>query len=128
MMKKPAQRERRQRRATDMSNAITYQLDACARAAALEAMLVSDENGLCLAATGARDACEELAAELPIIGRKTREFEGVLLAAGGGRRVTVQRFHVGPDELYLCAVGGDERRIPAQMARSISGLSRILMA
>ena len=129
MTKKPKMSkvtERRVKRADDVAKALQYQLDACRSAAHAPAMVISDEHGLCLAAAGPRETCDEVAAELPLIGRKTREFEGVLLATGGGRRITMQRFDVRGDELYVGVIEGDESRIPAQLARSISGVSRIL--
>src|SRR5262245_50820945 len=69
--------ERRRRRSKDPLQALHLQLDACRRAAALDGMVLSDEDGLLLAATGDRDACDEVAARLPLIGRRSPAFEGV---------------------------------------------------
>ncbi len=90
--------------------------------------MLSDEHGLCLAASGPRDTCDEVAAKLPIIGRKAGDFQGVLLTPQGGFLAMLQRFFVDESELYLCAIGGDENLRARQIARSISGVARILSA
>jgi hypothetical protein len=89
-------------------------------------MVLSDEDGLCLAASGPESTCQELAATLPLIGRKAGDFSGVLLAPGGGMSAMVQRFRVDSAELYMCALGGDEDLRARQIARSIRGCARIL--
>ena len=121
-------RDRRVRRAHDVARALQFQLDSCRTGGRLDAMVVSDDTGLCLAATGERETCEEIAAGLPMLGQKAGDFDGVLLWNGGGGTVKVRRFRVAESELYVCAVGGEDRRARYELARSISGVTRILAA
>jgi len=119
-------RERRQRRSDNTTLALHYQLEACRRAARLEGLILSDEDGFCLASTGDPHACQEVAAQLPFIGRKTREFEGVLLGTEGGWRICMHRFGVPGGELYLCAIGAGGAERDRQMALSRGAVRRIL--
>lgn len=118
--------DRRRRRSHDAFEAIGFQLQACTEDAGLDAMVVADEDGLCLAAAGPADRCGEIAAHLPILGRQPGGFRGVLLADDGGIPADVQRFLIDGSELYVCAIGGDEDLRARQIARSIRGCARIL--
>jgi hypothetical protein len=120
--------DRRRRRSRDVSEALRNQLDACREDAALEAMVLADEDGLCLAAAGPGQTCGELAATVPLLGRKAGDFQGVLLSDRGGKQMMVQRFRIDASELYLCAIGGDDDQRARQIARSMCGVSRILRA
>jgi len=119
-------KERRRRRAQDPTGALRHQLDACREDAALQAIMVSDDAGVCLAASGPAGTCDEIAARLPMIGRGGDDFAGILLCAQGGWSVQVKKFHVGSAELYACTVGGKARPAARQLARSVSGAARIL--
>jgi hypothetical protein len=118
--------ERRRRRSRDTIRALELQLDASRRAGALEAMVLSDGDGLLLASTGDREACQEVAARLPIIGRRVAQFEGTLLSAGKSLRVRMRRFVVGTCELYIAAVGGGGESGERAIGGSIGGATRIL--
>ena len=120
--------DRRRRRANDVALALRYQLDACRGESAMEALVVADEDGLCLAASGPLETCHEVAAVLPFLGRRRKHFQGTVLSAKGGLRVLVQAFDFGGQELYACAIGGDERRRGADLERSVAGVTRILAA
>ena len=104
-------RERRHRRSDNTTLALHYQLEACRQAARLEGLVLSDEDGFCLAASGDPQACHEVAAQLPFIGRKVGEFEGVLLGTEGGWKIRMQRFGVTGGQLFLCAIARE--RIPS---------------
>jgi len=119
-------RERRQRRSDNTTLALHYQLDACRQTAKLDGLILSDEDGFCLAASGDPQACQEVAAQLPFIGRKVRDFEGVLLGTEGGWRICMHRFGVPDGELYLCAIGAAGTERDRQLARSRGGVRRIL--
>jgi hypothetical protein len=119
---------RRVRRSEDVLTAMTYQLDACLTEAQLEAMVVSDDNGLCVASAGRPDTCEELAARLPIIGRNAPDFGGILLSGAGGMKMVVRTFSVDGQPLYMCALGKPHAKLERTMKRSIKGVSRILAA
>jgi hypothetical protein len=119
-------RDRRRRRSDNTTLALHYQLDASRHAARLDGLVLSDEDGFCLATSGDPHACQEVAAQLPFIGRKVRDFEGVLLGSEGGWRIRMHRFGVPGGELYLCAIGtggGDRER---HLARSRGAVRRIL--
>lgn len=92
-------------------------------------MVLTDDTGLCLAASGPAATCDEIAAAAPILGRKAGDFDGVLLGASRAMRTMMQRFLYEDAKLYLCAVGGDDDLLRArQIARSLSGCCRILAA
>lgn len=120
--------DRRRRRANDVALALRYQLDACRGDAEMEALVVADEDGLCLAASGPLETCHEVAAVLPFLGRRRREFQGTVLSAKGGLRVMVRAFDFGGQELYACAIGGADERRADGLARSVAGVARILAA
>lgn len=121
-------RERRSRRSHDTLEALHLQLETCRRAAGLDGMVLSDQDGLMLARAGDTDACDEVGARLPLLGQRTAEFEGVLLSAESGWRVRMRRFQVGASELYLAAIGGDEGRRESELGRATGAAQRILAA
>ena len=122
------QKTRRVRRSDDVLTAMTYQLDACREEAELEAVVVSDDSGLCVATAGRQETCEELAARLPIIGRNAPEFGGILLSGSGGLQMVVRTFQVGGQPLYMCVVGKPHAKMEGTIKRSIQGVTRILAA
>ena len=117
---------RRKRRSENTTLALGYQLEECRKSAKLEGIVLSDEWGMCLAKSGNAESCDEVAARLPVIGRKTRDFTGVLFSPRRGYEVRMRRFKVGGGELYLCAIGGRPDQRDRQILRSITGVSRIL--
>jgi hypothetical protein len=121
-------KERRRRRATSITLALTYQLDDCCRDGAIDAMVVADGDGLPLAAAGDVYACDEVAARMVLVGPRIRSFDGTLL--GGGQRWDVQMTKVSVDgsELLVCAVGGSPQQRKRQIARGAAGALRILAA
>ncbi|MBI2892375.1 MAG: hypothetical protein HYY06_02405 [Deltaproteobacteria bacterium] len=124
----PDGKERRRRRTLDVALALRYQLDACRGTADMEALVVADEDGLCLAASGPAETCHEVAAVLPFLGGRRGDFRGTVLSARGGMRVLVRTVEFGASELYVCAVGGTEERRAGELERSVLGVSRILAA
>lgn len=119
-------RERRRRRSDNTTLALHYQLDAFRVAARLDGVVLSDDDGFCLASSGDPQACHEVAARLPFIGRKVSDFEGVLLGTDGGWRIRMHRFGVPGGELYLCAIGTGSAERERQLARSRGAVRRIL--
>ncbi|HTE51899.1 MAG TPA: hypothetical protein VK698_13685 [Kofleriaceae bacterium] len=119
-------RERRHRRSDNTTLALHYQLDACRQAAKLEGLILSDEDGFCLATSGDPHACQEVAAQLPFIGRKVPDFEGVLLGTEGGWRIRMHRFGVPGGQLFLCAIGPGGTERERQLALSRGAVRRIL--
>jgi hypothetical protein len=120
-------RERRRRRTEDVMEALHLQLDACRLDAELEAMVVADDHGMCLASSGLPATCLEIAARLPIIGRKTDGWSGTLLGAQGGVPVAMKKIELdGATHLYACAVGGEKDRHAGELSRAEAGVRRIL--
>lgn len=118
--------ERRSNRSSNTSKALLFQLQACREDSSLEAIVLSDEDGLCLAAAGDRDTCDEIAANLPFVGSKAPDFEGVLFSPSKAWKVGVRRFEVMGTELYLCVAGGKGPARDKELQRSLGGVARIL--
>ncbi len=118
--------ERRNRRSNNTTRALGFQLEACRRAAKLEGMVIADETGVPLATSGDLRSCDEVAARLAIVGRKVPEFHGVMFSDEASYSVSMKRFHIGDDELYMCAIGGHLALRTSEVNRSIGGAVRIL--
>ena len=97
--------ERRRRRTDLITQALTYQLLACCEDGGVHAMVVADSDGLSLASSGDRRACDELAARMAQVGARTDGFAGTLLSLGSHGSVDFQgiaksqltagNFHIG---------------------------------
>jgi hypothetical protein len=120
--------ERRQRRSDDTLEALKLQLDACRHDAELEAMVLGDEDGLCLAFSGDESNCHEVAAQMSLVNHKIENFEGVVLAPERAWNLRMRRFRAAGAWLYLCAVGGGTEERGREIQRSIGGVTRILAA
>lgn len=118
-------RDKRQLRSDNTTLALHYQLEHSRAAARLEGMVLSDQDGFCLASSGDPEACQEVAARLPIIGRKVAEFEGILFSAETGWQIRMETIHVAGTDLYLCAIG-NQPEAERVMSRSEFGVRRIL--
>lgn len=119
------QGERRRHRSANTTRALYYQLDACLQESDLEGLVLTDDNGVCLALAGNEYACREIAAHVPLIGRTQGGFEGVVYGPDTGWDVAMHRFPIEGTSLYLCAIGQSADRT-VQLASSIGGVSRIL--
>ena len=102
------------------------QLDACRDDGGVEAMVIFDEQGLRLAASGHAATCEEVAATLPLIGRKLDYFEGEVTSPEGSWDLAMRRFAVDGGSLFVCAVGGRTRDRSRKLLRSMGCASRLL--
>lgn len=94
-------------------------------------MVVADQDGLPLAASGDAQACDEVAARMVLVGARIRQFDGVIFGPGGPAHrwdVQMQRVEVDGAELLVCAVGGTPDARRTQIARSVAGAVRILAA
>jgi predicted regulator of Ras-like GTPase activity (Roadblock/LC7/MglB family) len=120
--------ERRRRRATLVTQALRYQLEACCADGRIHAMVVADGDGLPLASSGDTGACDEVAASMAHIAARTREFSGTL--PGNGHRWEVQMMKVKVDhsDLLVCAIGGSPEQRQRQLLRGARGTLRILHA
>jgi hypothetical protein len=120
--------ERRRRRASTITEALVYQLDACCADGDISAMVVADGDGLALAASGDRYACDEIAARMVLVGPRIRKFDGTLLDGGVRWDVNMTKLSVDGSELLVCAVGGSAEQRERQIARGAAGAMRILAA
>ncbi len=121
-------KERRHRRATTTTLALSYQLDDCCKDGSIQAMVVADADGLPLAAAGDVFACDEVAARIVLVGPKITSFDGTLLGPGTRWDVQMTKVKIDGSELLVCAVGGTAEQRKRQIARGAAGALRILAA
>jgi hypothetical protein len=129
--------ERRQKRSSDPSQAIRHQLEVCRQKAGLDALILADRDGLCIAFSGPATACEEFAARVSLVStlstpsmphRGTSGFDTEIWTEDDRWDVHVRRFDVDGFELCLCAVGGVAGERAVEVERSLRGVTRILAA
>jgi hypothetical protein len=118
--------ERRRRRTNLITQALTYQLSACCEDGKMQAMVVADEDGLPLASSGDRQACDEVAASMVHIGARAPGFCGTLLRLGQCWDVEMTQVVVDGSPLLVCAIGGSAEQRRRQLARGAKGALRIL--
>jgi hypothetical protein len=118
--------ERRRRRSELITQALTYQLLACCEDGKMHAMVVSDEDGLPLAASGDAQICDEIAASMAHVGARTDAFSGTLMRGSEHWPVDMTRLVVDGTPLMVCAVGGSDTQRRRQIARGARGAQRIL--
>ena len=120
--------ERRRRRTDLITQALTYQLLSCCEDGKMQAMVIADADGLALASSGDRHACDEVAASMVHIGARTPAFRGTLLGNGQRWDVEMTKVLVDGSPLVVCAVGGSAEQRQRQVARGAQGTLRILRA
>jgi hypothetical protein len=120
--------DRRHRRSELITQALTFQLLACCEDGRMHAMVVADEDGLPLAASGDVQACDEVAASMAQVAARTDAFSGTLLRGGRHWEVQMARLVVDGSPLVVCAVGGSTEQRGRQLARGTQGARRILGA
>lgn len=126
--------ERRQLRSGVLADALRLQLEACRAEEGLDAIVVSDELGFCVAHAGGNGTHADLAARLPLLAhpaqrpaRDSDEDELTDRPAG----MTVTTFSIAGAKLHACAVGpspaeGHDGPGVAVLARVASGFTRLL--
>jgi hypothetical protein len=119
-------KDRRRRRATTITDALVYQLDACRADGKIQAMVVADADGLPLAASGDRYACDEVAARVVLVGPRIKSFDGTLLGNNARWDVKMTKVSVDGSDLLVCAVGGTAEQRARQIKRGAAGALRIL--
>lgn len=120
--------ERRRRRSHFHSEALFYQLDTSRERAQLQAMILADEDGLCVASSGDAELCEEFALHAAMVCNDSSDFEGCVFSPNGRWDIHMQRFDFQGIPLFLCAVGGSDRDRANEIKISMNGVSRILAA
>jgi hypothetical protein len=120
--------ERRHRRSELITQALTYQLLACCEDGRMAAMVVADEDGLPLAASGDGATCDEVAASMAHVAARTHQFAGTIYRGGRHWDVEMTRVAIDGSALLVCAVGGSPEQRWRQLARCAQGARRILGA
>ena len=117
--------ERRKRRSAVLQEALTLQLDACARRSGVDYMVLADQQGLIIARS--RDVCEaeEVAAFGPFLADR-RPWSGRLPCESGPRDASIAPFRLSGQSVYLCAVGTQSKRVGGEMIQAQCGVRRIL--
>lgn len=115
--------DRRTRRSGERQVALRYQLEHARDRGGLEALVVSDCDGLLVAHAGDATVCEELGAYAPLLTRSVMGMRLPPLLRGG--EVAVRSLTLNGQELYLSAVGGGVAR-DALLSNSALGVKRIL--
>jgi hypothetical protein len=127
----PARRiDRRRNRSSNLGQALHLQLEACRAEAALDAIVVADDLGICVAAASedAGGQLEELAAWLPLSERAGLDRLRTPAPAGLAAPNALRRFVIGRSALFMCAVGGQNDARAACLLRAELGFRRILAA
>jgi hypothetical protein len=127
-------RERRRNRSKFPATALQLQLRHCVKLFGVDSMSLGDNRGLVVASSDSSEASEVLAAFAPLIhGQRKATQRGKVLASFKGflpkeapQKVSVRRFEVGGEDMFLCALG--ERGINKDLAvrRGLRGVRRIL--
>jgi hypothetical protein len=117
--------ERRRHRSTDDSTALKFQLESTRKRGGLDAVALSDRNGLLVAWSGEDELCAELGAVAPMLAHCPT---GSLLVSGlEGEDVAVRPIEYFNQRLYLSSLGGG-RATDSVLAHSAKGIRRILTA
>ena len=115
--------ERRGARSDNPHEALRHQLAHTCKKGGLDALVLTNDEGLGLAAAGRDEVCDELGAFAPLIGRSVARVR--LPRPLRKRAVAVRPIAVHGAELYLASAGGGVAR-DALLAHSASGVRRIL--
>src|SRR5580698_8937819 len=117
--------ERRRTRSSDPLVALHYQLAFSRREGGLDLVVVADDSGVVVAASGGWAACEELAAYAPLLARvDPDEPKPTGRLAEIGIHSDVQAIDVDGQTVLLCARGA--RAKTGAMRRVADGVARIL--
>ena len=115
--------ERRSRRSSHREIALGFQLEHVRDRAKLEALVLTDDDGLAVSMAGDAAVCRELAAIAPLWAKSILGIPLPPLLRGA--EVAVRIVHVHGQPLYLASVGGGVAR-DALLSHSLSGVRRIL--
>jgi hypothetical protein len=119
--------ERRNRRSHHMHEALELQLQATAQRGRFSAVVLTEGQGIPVAAAGDVAMAEEFAVCAPQLVSGRRLWQGMLPSERGEEtRVTIAPIVTGFGNLYMCAVGGDAGKVIAEMLIGSRGVCRIL--
>ena len=117
--------DRRHRRSTEPQVALRYQLEYTRERGGIEALVLADERGLVVVASGDQAICAELGAIAPLMCNTVLGMPMPPLLRGAD--VAVRRTEVFGQSLFLASIGGGVAR-DALLSHSVEGLHRILSA
>jgi hypothetical protein len=130
-VKKGQPSERRHRRSGRLADALRLQLETCREKEGLAAIVVSDEQGFCVAHSGGDGRHDELAALLPILAdpaqRRSLDEDDSLHPPPAILGITT--FSIAGARFHACAVNGSDAATKTSaevLARVASGFSRLL--
>jgi len=116
--------DRRHTRSSDPLVALHYQLACSRREGGLDAVVVADDSGVVVAASGGWAVCEELAAYAPLLVRADHDAAAAGRLAEIGAHSDVQAIDVDGQTVLLCARG--PRAKTGAMRQVADGVARIL--
>ncbi|RMG97930.1 MAG: hypothetical protein D6705_07420 [Deltaproteobacteria bacterium] len=117
-------RERRRQRSESAAEAIVLALAAAARRASLDAVVVCDDQGMLVAASPCDFDLDPVAAIAPIVGRG--KVAAHVRRGDAVRPMRVEPVEVGPELLYVAAIGGDGRGRAREAKWGAAAARRIL--
>jgi hypothetical protein len=120
----PGPVDRRARRSEEHSTALRYQLERTKQRGQLDALALTDRNGLLVAWAGENEVCEELGAVAPLIARGAPVS---LQSCDSEDEVVVRAIECFGEPLFLASIGGNMAR-EALLSHSARGIRRILTA
>lgn len=120
--------DRRRNRSSNLGQALRLQLEACRAEASLEAIVVADDLGICVAAASedGEGQLDEIAAWLPLSQRAGLDRVRTPSPAGLAAPNALRRFVIGSSALFACALGGQMDTRAASLLRAEAGFRRIL--
>ena len=118
--------DRRRQRSNDPCEALYFQLDRSRERSGLDAVVLVDDEGLCVASSGDHEMCEEVAAHAAMIGDRVPCFEGVLFSDKTRWEIYLERLGISGSQFYICTVGGSKAARCVEAIRSANGATRIL--
>jgi hypothetical protein len=118
--------ERRRNRSNDLAIALGLQLHYSASRAHFKSLVLSEELGLLVAATGEKDEFEELAALAPVLAGNQRYWQGTVRTSTGSELVTVAKVETTFGTFFLSGVAGQASALLAEMLQSSEGVTRIV--
>jgi hypothetical protein len=127
--------ERRKHRSELPTEAASFQLAYCARKFDINTFCLADERGVVVASAMTSHEEEVLAAYAPLLYRTRAHQERLglltslqeLIPRLEQRRISVRRFLLEGQEMFLCALGERGEEKERGMRQAIFGLQRILL-
>lgn len=123
-MNKATQVERRSFRSPDPATALGIQLESTRSRGRLEAVVLTDQQGIVLAASGEDQLCVALGALAPLA--PYTKSPACMSELVGHADVAVRSLRSNGSQLFLAAVGGTAAR-DAVLAHAAVGVERILL-